>query len=119
MKITAIKAEKIKMELKEPLKVAFGIVPYSENILVKIETDEGIAGYGEGAPLSFVTGENITSAFAAFQMFQKVLAGMDVMDLEGIHSLMDRTIEGNTSVKCAVDLALYDIRGKMCGQPVY
>ncbi len=32
---------------------------------------------------------------------------------------MDQTIAGNTAVKCAVDLALYDLYGKMCAQPVY
>ncbi len=48
MKITEIKVETIRLELKEPLKVAFGEIPYSENVLVKVMTDEGLAGYEEG-----------------------------------------------------------------------
>ena len=119
MKITEIKVETIRLELKEPLKVAFGEIPYSENVLVKVMTDEGLTGYGEGAPFPFVLGETLASAMEVLSLFRRALTGMDALDIEGIHRTMDQTIAGNTAVKCAVDLALYDLYGKMCAQPVY
>ena len=39
------------------------------------------------------------------------LIGMDPLDVEGIHRMMDRLLSGNTSAKAAVDIALYDIKG--------
>ena len=45
--------------------------------------------------------------------------GRDPMDIEGIHQMMDKLISGNTAAKAAVDIALYDIRGKVMGQPLY
>ena len=55
MKITDIKAEKVRIELTAPFRVAFAEINYSENLLLKIRTDEGIDGYGEAAPMPFVS----------------------------------------------------------------
>lgn len=119
MKIVDLKLEKIRIQLSEPFRVAFAVIDYSENVLMKIITDEGIAGYGEAAPLAFVTGETIEGVIAALQMFRQGLIGEDPLNIERIHALMNGAIAGNTSAKCAIDLALYDIRGKVMGQPVY
>lgn len=119
MKIVDVKLEKIRIQLSEPFRVAFAVIDYSENVLVKMITDEGIAGYGEAAPLAFVTGETIEGVIAALQMFRQGLIGEDPLNIERIHALMNGAIAGNTSAKCAIDLALYDIRGKVMGQPVY
>lgn len=119
MRISEIQIRKNRMQLKEPLKVAFGVVPYSENVLVRVSTDEGITGYGEAAPLAFVTGETCESVIAALEMFKRTLTGMDSLNLEGIHAAMDGACSGNTSAKCAIDLAMYDIWGKASGLPVY
>ena len=51
MKITDIKLEKVRIELTAPFRVAFAEINYSENLLIKVSTDEGIDGYGEAAPL--------------------------------------------------------------------
>ena len=52
MKITDVKIEKFSIELTEPLKVAFAEVSHSVSLLIKVETDEGICGYGEAAPFA-------------------------------------------------------------------
>ena len=55
----------------------------------------------------------------ALKLFRTGLIGMDPLDVEGIHRMMDRLLSGNTSAKAAVDIALYDIKGKLMGQPLY
>ena len=119
MKITDIKAEKVRIELTSPFRVAFAEINYSENLLIKVSTDEGIDGYGEAAPLPFVTGETIDSVVSVISLLRPGLIGMNPLDIEKIHELMDGCIYGNSSAKCAVDLAMYDICGKLMGQPVY
>ena len=119
MKITDVKMEKVRIELTAPFRVAFAEINYSENLLVKVSTDEGIDGYGEAAPMPFVTGETIDSVMSVINMLRPGLIGMDPLDIEKIHELMDSCIYGNGSAKCAIDLAMYDICGKLMGQPVY
>lgn len=119
MKITDIKIEKIKLKLKEPFKVAFAVIEYSEDLIVKITTDEGITGFGEASPIQFVTGETVDTAYAALKLLKEVLIGEDPLAIDRIHAVMDATIIGNTSAKCGIDLALYDIKGKTAGLPVY
>ena len=87
--------------------------------MIKVTTDEGVTGYGEAAPLAFVTAETTDSVIAALELFRTGLIGMDPLDIEAVHAMMDGLMGGNSSAKCAVDLAMYDIRGKAAGMPVY
>ena len=74
---------------------------------------------GEAAPFEPVTGESAATVLEALKLFRTGLIGMDPLDVEGIHRMMDRLLSGNTSAKAAVDIALYDIKGKLMGQPLY
>ena len=118
MKITGVKIEKLLLELTSPFRVAFGTITHSENVMIKVTTDEGVTGYGEAAPLAFVTAETTDSVLAALELFRTGLIGMDPLDIEAVHAMMDGLMGGNSSAKCAVDLAMYDIRGKAAGMPV-
>ena len=57
MVITKIKVFPIGVKLKKPLRIAKMIRERSSNIVVKIETDEGIEGYGEATSVHFFWGE--------------------------------------------------------------
>ena len=119
MKITDVKMEKFYIEMTEPFKVEFAEVNSSVSILIKIETDEGVCGYGEAAPFAPVTGETADGCLEMLQMFRTGLIGMNPLDIEKIHVMMDSVTHGNGSAKCAVDIALHDIVGKVMGQPLY
>lgn len=119
MRITDVKMEKFYIEMTEPFKVAFTEVTHSVSLLIKIETDEGICGYGEAAPFAPVTGETADGCAEVLRMFRAGLIGMNPLDIEKIHVMMDSIVHGNGSAKCAVDIALHDIKGKVMGQPLY
>lgn len=103
--------------MKKPFRIAFAVQDHSLNVLVKISTDEGLWGIGEAAPFEPVTGESAATVLEALKLFRTGLIGMDPLDVEGIHRMMDRLLSGNTSAKAAVDIALYDIKGKLMGMP--
>ena len=119
MKITDVKIEKFYIEMTEPFKVAFAEVTHAESLIIKIETDEGVEGYGEAAPFAPVTGETPEGCLAVLQMFRQGLIGMNPLDIEKVHVMMDSLVHGTGSAKCAVDIALHDIKGKVMNQPLY
>ena len=119
MKIIDVKVEVIHIPMKKPFRIAFAVQDHSVNVLVKVMTDEGIYGIGEAAPFEPVTGENSATVLEVLKLFKQGLIGMDPMNIEGIHLMMDRLISGNTSAKAAIDIALYDLKGKVMNQPLY
>ncbi len=119
MKITDLKVEVVKIPLKKPFRIAFAVQDHSVNVLVKVMTDEGIWGIGEAAPFEPVTGESTATVLEVLKVFKQGLIGMDAFNIEGIHEMMNRLFVGNSAAKAAVDIAMYDIKGKAMGQPLY
>jgi len=119
MRIKTIEFRKLHIQLSGTFKVAFGEINYSDNVLVKITTDDGITGFGEAAPLVFVTGETVESVLAVLEMLRPALIGLNPLALDRIHAIMNGALHGNSSARCAIDLALHDIHGKALNKPVY
>jgi L-alanine-DL-glutamate epimerase-like enolase superfamily enzyme len=119
MKITKITVKPVSAELKEPFRISLGLITHSVSAVTAIETDEGLTGYGEGSPGIFVTGETLEGVAACIALFEKKLIGVDPLDIETVHHLMDRVSPHAPSAKAAVDIACYDLLGKKAGMPVY
>ena len=106
MRITGMKVEKVTIPLIAPFKVAFATVEALESVLIRVETDEGCVGFGEASPFAPVTGETLDGVIAVLDIFRQGLIGMDPMDIEAVHAMMDSVMVGNGAAKCAVDLAM-------------
>lgn len=119
MKITHIELRKVRIHLSETFRVAFGEIRHTDNVLVKVTTDEGLIGYGEAAPIAFVTGETAEGVIAVLEMLKPGLIGLNPLAIDHVHTIIDSAVHGNSSARCALDLALYDLRGKAMGKPVY
>ena len=77
MVITDIQFLVTGFRFEEPMKVAFATITDMDSCIVKILTDEGITGYGEAAPLPFVTGDNLGTVLAVGKDLRDALLGMD------------------------------------------
>jgi len=87
--------------------------------LVKVETDEGVYGWGE----SGLSGRELAVA-GAVNHYREFLLGRDPMRIGALWQEMYRSqyFEGGrvlTAAISAIDIALYDIAGKALGVPVY
>lgn len=107
------------MKLIKPIKIALGVYEHVNSIIVKVETDEGLYGMGECSPVEFVTGESIDTVIPVIKEIEKRIIGLDPLDIEVIHNTMDRYITNNSAAKAGIDIALYDIRGKLMNAPLY
>lgn len=92
-------------------------MPYT--VLLKLDTDVGLVGYGEGRPSRLVTCESIQSVTAFLESAKEDLIGRSPYELERIHKLMGKIGRGNSAAKAAVDIALHDLCAKGAGLPLF
>jgi glucarate dehydratase len=119
VKIAAIRATPVNIPLEAPYVWAHGTLPGFSKTIVEVETTDGIVGIGE-APSPDAAGP-IADAFAPR------LAGRDPLDIAGAERLCLPHWRGVQSITDfeqiaafgAVEMALWDIRGKLWGLPLY
>lgn len=119
MKITTIELYKMPVRLKDPFVISLGSFDYAENVVVVIRTDTGLSGFGECSPFRSINGESMDTCMAVGRDQAKSLLGQDPLRMEECTFRMDRTIYGNSSIKSAFDIALYDIGSQNAGLPLY
>ena len=117
--IQQIELYKFSIPLKEPFITSLGTDTAAENVLVKITTNKGITGFGECSPYMPINGESQDTCFIVGQYFAKALKGKDPLQIEDCINLMDKIIYGNSSIKSAFDIALYDIASQHAKVPLY
>ena len=90
-----------------------------DSTIVGVETDEGVIGYGEVCPLgpvylaSYAKGVRV-----GVEELGPSLLGENPLHLEKLNRLMDQAMKGHPYVKSAIDVACWDILGKVSGLPV-
>lgn len=124
MKITAIQATPISFRLPEGKTVTMGVGSTTKRdaIIVRVQTDAGITGYGEAHP-----GRSpgaITSLIHS--TIAPMLIGMEATDVVGAWQRVHRMQlsshglgAGAALALSGIDMALWDIRGKAAGMPLY
>jgi o-succinylbenzoate synthase len=117
--IEFIAIHKLNIPLKEPFVISLGTITHAQNVIVIIQTKEGIKGYGECSPYMTINGESIDTCFIVGQYLAKGLIGKNALAPQACMDIMDRIIYGNSSIKSAFDMALYDISAQAAGVPLY
>jgi L-alanine-DL-glutamate epimerase-like enolase superfamily enzyme len=121
MKITRISAYRVELPLHEgSYKWSGGkSVSVFDSTIVAIETAQGLTGYGEVCPLGpFYLPAYAAGARAGIAELGPHLLGEDPRQLAKLNRRMDAALQGHPYVKSAIDIACWDLLGKVCGQPV-
>ena len=119
MKIKRIEPIAISLPLKKPIKMAGVELRKADNVIVRLETDRGIVGWGEAASAPSMTGETVESMVAAIRYLAPYLEGVALDNIAGIAEKMDRALYGNQAAKSAIEIALHDALGKSLSKPVF
>ena len=120
MVIKNIEIGEIFIPLARPFKTALRTVNNVEDIVIKIETDTELSGYGEAPPTAVITGDTKGSIVTAIKEFiTPALVGMEIDNLDGIFRKLNTCMVKNTSAKAAVDMAVYDLYAKKHNTPLY
>lgn len=117
--IQQIELYKLFIPLKDPFVISLGPIYNAENVLVVMRTKEGINGFGECSPFMSINGESADTGMVVGQYFAQWLKGKDPLEIGDHIKAMDKIIYGNSSIKSAFDMALYDIASQQAGLPLY
>ena len=118
----------ILVPLRKPIRHASFERSTSDNFVVRVTLADGVAGYGEGVPRSYVTGETIESAFASVSRLDLPRLLGEPGDLASLVRRLEgfspeeteadpRGMAGN-SARCALELALLDAYARREGRSV-
>jgi cis-L-3-hydroxyproline dehydratase len=121
MKISRIQAFRVDLPLHEgSYKWSGGkSVSVFDSTVVAIDTDAGVTGYGEVCPLGpFYLPAYAAGARAGIAELGPHLIREDPTQLARLNRRMDAALQGHPYVKSAIDMACWDILGKVAGQPV-
>lgn len=119
MKITQVNLYRYDIPLNAPIAISLGTIDHARNILVEIETDAGLTGWGEGSPFWMIVGETQASGLAAAPDMARLLIGRDPLAIEDCLTALIRYLPGHPTTRSAFDMALYDIAAKAANMPLY
>lgn len=105
--------------MKKPVTMAAETVTRADNVLVRVESDNGLVGWGEAASAPTMTGESVASMMAAVSHMAPALLGRAAGDFARGSAAMDAVMYGNTGAKAAIDIALHDLVARAGGRPLY
>lgn len=120
MKITSLEAWTVDLKIGVPYTIAYETIDRAQNVFVRIVTDGPAIGFGCAAPDPVVTGESAESVLAAMRsVVEPALVGADplrpTLHLEELRRLIPR----QPAARAAIDMALFDILGKVAGVPLW
>lgn len=119
MKIARIDALHVSIPMTSPFRKAGRIQHDADNALVRIETDDGIVGWGEAAAAPLLTGDTGSRIAASIAFMADLLIGRDPRSTASLHALLSGSMANNSSAVCAIDIALHDIAAQHLGVPVF
>jgi len=121
VKITAVHVETLELEMEEPFVIATSALAASPCDLVRVETDEGLVGFGEACPAYEFTGDTLwTVQDVIGEYLGPAVIGKDPFQLEAIVHCWERELwtVGNQAACAALEMALWDLQGKALGRPL-
>jgi L-alanine-DL-glutamate epimerase-like enolase superfamily enzyme len=119
LKIDKTEIIELNIALKEPISISLGTFYRAENIVVKIFADNGLIGTGEASPEINIAGETQAAGIEIAKLLSESIKGKDPLAIEERLADMDRTIQGNYTIKSAFDMALYDLLAKQASLPLF
>ena len=121
MKITCIKLWHKSLPLAKPYWLSGGRLKFEvlDSTFIRVDTDEGLSGWGEGCPW----GNTYLPAHgpgirAGIETMAPAILGMDPRRTNHINQVMDLTLPGHLYAKAPLDIACWDIAGQAAGLPI-
>lgn len=118
IEVKSVQAIPVGLPLKKPIKMAKVEIRVADSMLVRIESKDGIVGWGEAAAAPTMSGDTLPAMSAAIaDHLAPLLVGKDARDRAALVRQMAMAMYGNTGAKSAVEMALADLVGRSLNVP--
>lgn len=110
----------IKIPLIKPMLMAGVQITHAETLIVRIETHQGIIGWGENTAAPSHGGQALDVMVESFNHgIKDRLIGSNPQNLSAISAQLAHEFPNGSGAIAAIDIALYDLVGKQLGIPAY
>lgn len=103
----------------EPFTIATGTMDHAQNVFIRLHTNAGFYGVGECSAFPMIVGETQDTCLVMAKDFAKLWVGKNALDIPARMQELNAFAAGNTTIRSAFDMALYDIAAKNAGLPLY
>jgi muconate cycloisomerase len=118
LRIRRVDTIPVALPLAKPMVMAAEKIATAENLIVRIEADNGLVGWGEATVAPTMTGDTLPCMVAAVRRHMApLLVGADACDHAALARRCQASIAHNGGAKAAVDIALLDLVGRHLGVP--
>lgn len=121
--ITAVDVIPLRIPFRHALTESVGRYEEVTHVLLELHSDAGVTGIGEveSYPLYERDGVEPQAGVVAILQshFVPMLVGTSPFDIEATWRRMDEAVKGHLWIKAGVDIALYDLVGKLLEVPAY
>lgn len=121
MKITKLTVYHVDLPLEHPYALSGGRLKFEvlDATFVKLETDAGLTGWGEGTPWghTYVPAHG-PGIRAGIETMAPAILGLDPRRMVDVERAMDLCLPGHLYAKQPIDMACWDIAGQAAGLPI-
>lgn len=119
--IRRVSTEIVDIPIKRPHQFSTEVMSTKSFTLVQIELENGLVGIGEGTtPGIWWNGESVETIQLVIEQYMKPqIIGQDPRNIEKLLQNFDRYVRWNPFAKATVEMALYDLVGKIYNTPVH
>ncbi len=120
MKICEVSCFRVDMDLAVPYTIAYETVTKASNVILKLDTDRGITGWGCAAPDMTVTGGTVEDVIEAVdKVIRGMLMGNYPFQIARLIHDLKKSIPNRSCALAMTDMALFDLLARKAELPLY
>jgi len=119
MRIVAIEPIVVHVPLRAPVQGVHGTTSVQQSVLVRVTEADGLEGWGNVDPTPGYSLASTIEIRDDVRRLAPAILGQDALNVRKALAVMDATLGGAFEAKAALEMALWDLKGRALGVPVH